>query len=523
MYYPELQDLAATAGFHARRRPDTVAVHCADRSLTYAQLHRHSNRAAHALVSAGLGRASRVAYLGRDCEQFYELLFGCAKSGAVLVPVNWRLTTAEVSHILRDSGTEVLFVERDLKGRAEAVRAELPALRLVVDLDQPGTDGGGLHAWSSGQPDTDLEPASGPDDPVVQLYTSGTTGLPKGVVLAHRSFYAVRDALAGAGLQWIDWRPGDVNLLCIPGFHVGGLWWAVQAFNAGVTNVAMPSFTSRAAVELIRRHWVTTTCLVPAMLQMLLAEPAVTRADFQTLRKVVYGGSPISETLLARALTVIGCEFAQIYGLTETGNTAVCLPPEDHTPGSPRLAAAGRPYPGVQLDVIDPAGVSLPAGEIGEIRIRTPARMLGYWRLPAATAATLVDGWIHTGDAGFLDADGYLFIRDRIKDVIIVAGENVYPAEVENALSRHPAVAEAAVVGIPDERWGEGVHAFVVLRDGTRATARELMLALRGSIADFKLPTSYEFLDRLPRNPSGKILRRQLRDRFWQHTARKVN
>jgi acyl-CoA synthetase (AMP-forming)/AMP-acid ligase II len=383
--------------------------------------------------------------------------------------------------------------------------------------------GGGVAEWSSWYPDTDLEPTTGPDDPVAQIYTSGTTGLPKGVVLPHRSFFAIRDALARDGLDWIDWRPGDVNLVCVPGFHIGGLWWAVQAFNAGVTNVALRMFTSRQALEEIRRHRVTTTCLVPAMLQLLLAERSVSTADFASLRKVVYGGSPIAEALLARALDLIGCEFAQIYGLTETGNTAVCLPPDQHVPGSPRLAAAGRAYPGVELRVVAPDGTPLPPDEVGEIRIRTPARMLEYWQLPDATAATLVDGWIRTGDAGLIDADGYLYIRDRIKDVIIVAGENVYPAEIENALSRHPAVAEAAVVGVPDERWGEGIHAFVAFRDGAAATPRELMLALRGSVADFKLPTSYEFIDRLPRNPSGKVLRRELRDRFWQHTARKVN
>jgi acyl-CoA synthetase (AMP-forming)/AMP-acid ligase II len=522
LYFPALRSLAATAGFHARRRPGAIAVRCGDRSVTYAELHRRSNRTAHALVVAGLRPGSRVGYLGKESEQYYDVLFGCAKSGTVLVPVNWRLTGAEVSHILRDSGTEVLFVEPEYRGLLDAVRTGLPALHTVVDLG-PSDVGGGVGAWSSWYPDTDLEPQTGPDDPIVQIYTSGTTGLPKGVVLPHRSFFAIRDALANNGLDWIDWRPGDVNLVCIPGFHIGGLWWAVQAFNAGLPNVVMRTFSSRQAVEEIRRHRVTTTCLVPAMLQMLLAERSVSTADFGSLRKVVYGGSPISESLLVRALDLIGCEFAQIYGLTETGNTAVCLPPDQHVPGSPRLAAAGRPYPGVELDVVGPGGVPLPPGEAGEIRIRTPARMLEYWRLLDATAATLVDGWIHTGDAGVLDADGYLYIRDRIKDVIIVAGENVYPAEIENALSRHPAVAEAAVVGVPDERWGEGIHAVVAFRDGAAATPRELMLGLRGSVADFKLPTSYEFVDRLPRNPSGKILRRELRDRFWQHSARKVN
>jgi acyl-CoA synthetase (AMP-forming)/AMP-acid ligase II len=267
----------------------------------------------------------------------------------------------------------------------------------------------------------------------------------------------------------------------------------------------------------------TTACVVPAMLQMILADPGVRPGDFETVRKIVYGGSPISRALLTRGIEVMGCEFAQIYGLTETGNTAICLPPADHVPGSPRLKAAGRPYPGVEAKVIDVQGKPLPSGTVGEVLLRTPAAMLEYWRLPEATERTLVDGWVHTGDAGYLDEDGYVFICDRIKDVVLVAGENVYPAEVENAICSHPAVADAAVIGIPHERWGEALHAFVVPNGGVEVSPRQLMLALRGVIADFKIPASYDFIEQIPRNPSGKSLRRQLREPFWAGRDRQVN
>jgi acyl-CoA synthetase (AMP-forming)/AMP-acid ligase II len=296
----------------------------------------------------------------------------------------------------------------------------------------------------------------------------------------------------------------------------------MQAFAAGVPNLSLRTFSAAEAVLAISRDGATTSLVVPAMLQAMLSEPGVGKADFTNLRKIAYGGSPISESLLQECIEVLGCDLVQMYGLTETGNVAVCLPAEDHVPGSRLLRAAGKPLPGVQVRIVDPDGRELPVGESGEICLHTPAVMLEYWQLPEATGTTLVDGWLHTGDAGYVDEDGYVFIRDRLKDTIIVSGENVYPAEVENALCRHPAVLEAAVIGIPHERRGEAVCAFVVLRDGFEVKPRELMTATRAHIADFKVPSRFEFLDRLPRAPTGKLLRRDLREQYWAHLDRRV-
>ena len=506
--------LRAAVRAQAARLPEHPALVCGRRVLTYAELDERTDRLAGALQFVGVGPDSRIAHFARDSERYYELLLACAKTGAVLVPIDWRLTANEVEHILTDSGARLLFTDE----ASAPVAAELtPHLDHTVILDAPEAD-----KWWAGGPVSDLTDDD-PERALVQIYTSGTTGAPKGVVLADRTFAAIAHLLAEHDLDWIDWREDDRSLLGIPGFHVGGIWWATQGLRAGVTNVVVPAFDPKHAIEVIRTLGITTMCMVPAMLRMLVDEPGARPADFTSLRKVVYGGSPISDVLLARCLKTFGADMAQIYGLTESGNTAVCLPPAEHRPGSPRLGAAGLPYPGVGVKIIDDDGVPLPANSIGQVCLHTPARMIEYWNRPEKTASTLIGGWVHTGDAGYLDEDGFLYICDRIGDTIIVAGENVYPAEVEKALCRHPGVRDAAVVGAPDDTWGESIHAFVVPREPGELNRLELSGFLRTELAGFKIPTHYQFTDVLPRNPSGKILRRKLRDELWETRQRKVN
>ncbi|SDD18144.1 long-chain-fatty-acid--CoA ligase [Actinokineospora iranica] len=510
--------LTATSARHAADRADHPAVLCEDRVVTYTELHRESNRTAHRLLAAGLGVGDRIAYLGLESEHYYEIALGCAKSGVVLVPVNWRLTPAEVDHILRDSGATLLFVEREFLSVAEKVRPELPTLREVIELDTAAERAAGFQAWKGNSPADDLVSPTGPDDAVLQIYTSGTTGFPKGVVLANRAFFTLPEAMAEAGVAWLDWLPTDKSLISLPGFGIAGMGWFMHGFNAGATNVVMRMFVSEEAVRLIETVGVTVTFAAPAMLQMLVEERKVGPDTFTSLRKVAYGAAPISSALLERLIDVMGCEFAQIYAATETGTCAVSLPPEDHVPGSPLLKAAGKACPGHELKVIDGQGNVLPPNEIGQVCIKTPAHMLGYWNLPEATAKTLIGDWLHMGDAGYLDENGYLFLCDRINDTIIQGGQNIYPAEIEKALAEHPDVSDSAIIGLPHPLWGEAVHACVVARRET--TARELMVFLSGRIADYKIPTEWEFLDAIPRNPSGKILRRALREERMPTTER---
>lgn len=519
-----IDNLADLTRIQALARPKSCALVFGERRTTYAELDVATNRLAQALLREGLEPGARVAWLAKDSDRTFEFALACAKARVVLLGINWRLVPSEIAFLLEDSAAELLCVGREFADRIATLKPSLGRVRKIVIVDGEHALGPTLASWSAGASTRDPALPISPEDVVVQMYTSGTTGRPKGVQLAHRSFFAVRAALRAAGDPWIGWNPCDVSLLNIPAFHIGGLWWAMTGLGVGACNVVMESFVGHELLALIERQRVTKVCMVPAMIQVALLEPRIAQTDFSSLGHVVYGGAPIPRALLERAMAVFGCDFAQIYGLTETGNTAVCLRPADHRESSgDRLRAAGRPYPGVQLRCIDASGRELPPRAVGEICIRSPANMVGYWKRPDANATSLIDGWIHTGDAGYVDEDGYLFIQDRLKDMIIYAGENIYPAEIENVLCAHPAVLEAAVIGVPDERWGELVRAFIVKRPGHEVTPRQLLVHARRDLAEFKLPKVFEFVDSLPRTPSGKLKKAELREPFWRGRERNVN
>jgi long-chain acyl-CoA synthetase len=345
------------------------------------------------------------------------------------------------------------------------------------------------------------------------MYTSGTTGVPKGVLTTHRNLAA---AAASSPLWRFDSE--TISMTPLPMFHVGGIGWAYLGLWNGATTILVRDFVADEVLDTFARDRVTNAVLVPTMLQRLTSIEGAADRDYTALRSIAYGASPITTPVLKAALRTFRCPLFGVYGLTESTGGVVQLEPDDHEPDGPRehlLRAAGKPLPWVELRVVDPeSGTERGRHEIGEVWLRAPNVMAGYFGRPQETAAALTpDGWLRTGDGGYLDDDGYLFLTDRIKDMIVSGGENVFPAEVEEALAHHPDVAEVAVIGVPDERWGETVKAVVVARSGRTPTADELVAFARERLAGYKLPRSIEFVDDLPRTPSGKVLKRELRDR----------
>ena len=505
-------------------------------TVTWAQHYERACRVANALRADGVGVGQRVAFLDRNGLEYFEVLFGGALLGAVNVAVNWRLAPAEMAAVIDDSKATILVVHAEFVACLAAMDSALPWVSRVVVIGDPKADadiGGGsdlarrvgYEDWLADQPALDPGHEGAPDDVSMQLYTSGTTGLPKGVMLANRNVAVMLELAAGDAFEISE---HTVSLVAMPLFHIGGSGWALSGMSRGGTSVLLRDMDPVELLRLVADERITHAFLVPAVLMALLATPAVTETDLSSLDTVFYGASPIAEDVLVRCLDVIGCRFAQVYGMTETSGAIVRLAHEDHDPHGPRqhlLRAAGRPLDGVELRIVDPdTGAEAPAGVVGEVYTRSGFNMLGYWDKPEETARTIVDeGWLRTGDAGYLDGDGYLFLHDRIKDMVVSGGENIYPAEVENVLLAITGVADAAVIGVPDERWGETVKAIVVPVPGAPLDESLIIAFCRQRLAHYKCPTSVDFIDVLPRNPSGKVLKRELREPYWRHRERRIH
>jgi long-chain acyl-CoA synthetase len=486
--------------WRARRHPELDALRDDTTAITYGDLDRRTTALANGLVSMGVEPGDRVAILDKNSAAYLELMFALGKAGAVAAPVNWRLAPPEVRAVVEDAGAVLCVAGEEFAANAAGASARVVGFAQLPRVDGP-------------DPRRDVDSA----DVAWQLSTSGTTGVPKGAMLTHDNLVA---GMPGILLEAPEMVEGSRALVAMPLYHIGGCGWALAAMYAGTTLVVVREIVPDRLLRTIVDERIASAFLVPAVLLFLSQLPDVDSADFSALRRILYGASPITPELLTRCLDLFKCRFTQVYGLTETTGAISSLRHDEHV--GERLLSCGRPNFGVDVRVVDASDRDVPLGEVGELLIRGKQVMHGYHGRPGDTAEVMRGGWFHSGDAAALDADGFIYIRDRVKDMIVTGGENVFPIEVESVLAEHPAVADVAVIGVPDHRWGETVKAVVVRRPGAELTADDLIEFTRGRLAGFKRPTSVDFVDSIPRNPTGKVLKRELREPYWQGQQRRV-
>ena len=487
--------------------PDRTAFVCPERGTTvsYREFDWRVRRACAWLSSQGLGRDDRIAYYGRNSDLYVAVLLAAIRQGIVMVPLNWRCVAPEIAYFIEDSGTRLILCDPEFHAIAQAASAIAQAPAIVLTEGETGD--GHVRELIEAEGETIDEAIAWTRDGVcLQLYTSGTTGRPKGVLSRHH-------ALSIARFQeqsWADfpnWQGGTI-VSAMPNFHIGGMSWVLMGLLRRSTCVLTGDASAANITRLLVAHRAERTFAVPTVIRAIVDEVRATGIAMPWLEAMFYGAAPMSPSLLADAIATLGCGFGQYFGMTEITGTATFLGPADHDPARPRLlGSVGKPYPGVDVEIRDAAGRPVAGATPGEIWIRTPSIMREYWHRPEATAEVLRDGWYRTGDGGYLDEDGFLFLTDRIKDMIVSGGENVYPVEVEEALRRFPAVYEAAVVAVPHERWGETVAALIECRPGMTADTDELIRFARTQLAPYKCPRHVAVIEQLPRTASGKIQR----------------
>jgi len=478
------------------------------RRFSYADLDASANRVANALLAEGVRPGDRVALLMMNGVEYLETYFALAKLGAVTVPLNWRLVPDELAFILRDAGASVLVYDAELDAAVAALRGlETPLRCFVRSGEGPPPEGArsyeALRAAAS--PEAPPCPAAD-DDPLFIMYTSGTTGVPKGAVHTHATMVAASITINMTS----DQRYGDRYLQMLPLFHVGALTPATAAVHRGATLVLMRAFDPKRVFPLIEAERVTTGLAVPAMLNFMLAAGDPAAHDLSALRWLMSGAAPVPPALIER-YAELGIEIHQVYGLTESCGPACLISPDE---ALAKVGSTGPAFFHTDVRVVDEHGAPVPPGQVGEVIVRGAHIMKGYWNRPDATAEAIRDGWLYTGDLASVDKDGFVYIQDRKKDMIISGGENVYPAEIEAVLARHPDVLEVAVIGMPSARWGESAAAMVVPKAGTSPTPAELVAFCDGKLARYKVPRVVELVEEIPRNPTGKVLKRLLREQF---------
>ncbi len=508
---------------NARLYPDRVALIDGDIRITFSEFNQRVNCLAHVILDLGLSKGDRVAVLNQNEYHYIELYFACAKAGTPIVPLNFRSNSKELAYIINDSGAKLIFFGSNYLHLVEETKAHTPGVTGLISVDQKIS--GFLFYEDLIKDSNPAEPgvAVEEDDIVVLGYTGGTTGLPKGVMTTHRNLISsCFHAAIGQGL-----KPGNIFLNVPPLFHAGDAMGMFSFAFIGGANVILTGFSPEAVLKNIEQHQVTHVLLVPAMIFAILQYPRVSDFNLKSLECIIYGTAPMPLDPLKRAIQLLRCDFLQVYGTTETFVHMSVLLPEDHVlEGTPeqirRISSAGREVIGVEARIVDDDDREVPIGEVGEIIVRGHNVMKGYWKLPELTGETLRNGWYHTGDLGKMDEGRYIYIVDRKKDMIISGGENIYPKEIEDVLFQHPEVAEAAVVGIPDDYWGEAINALVVKKTGSSVTEADLFEHCKQNLASFKKPRSIEFVDALPRSAAGKVLKHEIRAQYWRNRDRKV-
>ena len=515
--YPEVRTLGEFIEYHARNTPDRRALVWGDRTISFDGYNRAANRIANGLLARGVAAGERVGFLGLNSPDFYLALIGTAKTRAAFTVFNWRLAVPELAQLIADSTARFTIVERAMADLWNAALAASGCDTETIWIDEAET----LEKLFAGESDAKPALFISEEDVAIQLYTSGTTGLPKGVMLTHGGFNRIRlcEHLEPA----YRWEADDIFINPLPNFHLLSIGIAFQCLYNGVAISIVRQFDPAVILATIERDRPTLLTLTPTMIQMLLDHPNAASTDFSSLRLTLYAGSPISLGLIKRAIAMMPGEFMQFYGATEASGAFSILRPDEHDlDNEAKLQSCGRPLPLIEFRIVDGEGNDVADGEPGELLIRAPAITAGYWNQPETTAKVIQNGWYSSGDVARRDAEGLYYIVDRMKDLIVSGGENIYSAEVENALSTHPEVAAVAVIGVPDPRWGEAVKACVVRKAGSAIDEAALIAHARERLAGYKVPKSIDFMESFPLVPSGKVSKVELRAPYWRGNDRGV-